>query len=156
METWGFLTEIGDRKNNEKAHWLQKSLHLVMMSIIAGHDRIDEAYQRLKLGDTADFAGKLSEAGVHFGRLTMIYDLSENDSFNRIGSIQSALTGAALGGTKSGATRRKQSRVPSPEALRVARQKLVDAGKPHREISAMLAKKYDCTTDHIRKILKRD
>jgi len=156
LQTWKLLQEIGDRENDEKDHWLQKSLHLVMGSIIAGHDRIDEAYKSLKLGDTADFAGKLSESGVYFGRLWMIYDLNEDGSFNRIGSIQSSITGAALGGTKSGVTRRKQSRVPTPEALRIARQKLVDAGKPQREISAMLAKKYDCTTDHIRKILKRD
>jgi hypothetical protein len=156
VQAWEIRNEIGEKKNNEKLHWVQHSLHLVLESIMHGHDRIDQAYQSLKIGDTADFSGKLSEAAVFFGRLTMIYDLSKDDSFNRIGSIQSALAGAALGGIKSGITRRRQSRVPTPEVLRVARQNLVDAGKPHREISAMLAKKYNCTTDHIRKILKRD
>lgn len=150
------IENIADIERMEKERWFEKSLHLVLASIIQGHDKIDLAYASLKRGNTAEFAGFLSEAGCFFGRLTMVSDLFDEGVYDRIGSIQSALTGAALGGEKSGVTRRKQSRVPTPEALRVARQKLIDAGKPQRDISAMLAKKYDCTTDHIRKVLKRD
>lgn len=136
--------------------WRVTSLVLIYEAIYWGHVKIDSAYVALLKGNRSEFAGYLSEAGVLFGKLLMIYDLLNRNVFEKIGSLQSALVGAAKGGKASGVTRRKQSRVPTPEKLREAHKKLAHAGKPLREISAMLAKKYDCTTDHIRKVLKRD
>lgn len=145
-----------DDPTNTKDRWFHASFGLVLAAIYEGHWKIEEAHILLKMGQSSEFADYLAQAGVKYGRLLMVLDLCRLGVFDRIGSIQSALAGAALGGAKSGATRRKHSRVPTGEALSIERQRLIDAGKPSREISAMLAKKYGCTTDHIRKLLKRD
>lgn len=139
-----------------KARWFETSLSFILAAIHRGHWKLQEAHMFLKQGNIPEYSDYLAQAGVSFGRLTMMMDLSEHYGFERLGSIQNALSGAALGGAKSGETRRKQSGVPIPKNLRIARQTLLDAGKPPREIAAMLAKKYSCTTDHIRKLLKRD
>ena len=141
---------------DHKSDWSITSVRAVLQYAHEGHKKIEDAYFLLTQEETSKYALCLAEASVSFGSLRYIWKLLELGIFHRVGSISSSIFGAASGGIKSGETRRKQSLIPTPENLRIARQKLVDAGKPPREISAMLAKKYACTTDHIRKVLKRD
>lgn len=136
--------------------WWAKSLLRVLESVLLGHEKIDLAFEALLAGNKAEFAGYLSEAGVYFGRLTMVSDLIEDGIYSRIGSIQSAIQGASVGGKRSGETRRNNSRLPIPSSLRAERDRLLAIGKPSREVSAMLASKYGCTSDYIRKHLKRE
>ena len=139
-----------------KTHWQHESLNLVLRAIDEGHKELEAAYSYLLSGNVRCYATCLVDAGVHLGRLATTHWMNEDGIYHRIGSIGNALHGASKGGIQSGVTRKQQSRIPTPGNLRVAHLKLVDSGKPQREIPAMLARKYDCTTDHIRKILKRD
>jgi len=138
------------------SRWSMVSYKLALDAIYVGHWSAECAYICLKKEDTAEYARHLTEAGVYFGRLTLIADLCQSNLYDQIGSIQSARAGATVGGQRSGETRRKQSRVPTSDDLRLERDRLVNQGKPVRDVSAILAKKYDCTTDHVRKLLKRD
>jgi len=139
-----------------KTQWEHESLNLVLRSIDEGHKELEAAYCYLLDGNVRWYATHIVFAGIHLGRLATTHWMSEDGIYQRIGSMGNALHGASKGGIQSGATRRQQSRIPTPGNMRVAHLKLVESGKPQREIPAMLAKKYDCTTDHIRKILKRD
>ena len=156
IETSSHLTALSDEGGREKSYWYVFPEMMVLQTTINAHDSIDRAYGFLKTRDIADFAIWLSSAGSYFGELKLMQYLLGEGVLDRIGSIKSALSGAESGGKKSGETRRKQSTVPTPDALKAARQLLIEAGKPPREIAAMLANKYRCTTDHIRKTLKRD
>ncbi len=151
------LEEIKTEEDvDHRWRWSMVSSRLAFDAIYDGHWRIELAHSQLKQKNLAEYALRLSEAGVYFGRLTMIADLCELDVYDQIGSVQSAIAGATIGGKRSGETRRKQSLVPTSSDLRLERERLVKQGKPSREVSAMLAKMYGCTTDHIRKLLKRE
>lgn len=154
-ETIGKI-KAGESADDHRKRWIFVSFKLALDAIYVGHWKIEEAYFSLKQNDTAGYARYLAEAGNYFGRLTLIADLCQMDVYDQIGSIQSAKAGAAIGGRKSGETRRKQSIVPTPKDLRLEKERLVNQGKPSRDVSAILAKKYNCTTDHIRKLLKRE
>jgi hypothetical protein len=151
------LDKIQPKESAEhRSRWIFVSYKLALDAIYVGHWKIEEAHICLKQEDTTEFARYLAEAGVYFGRLTLIADLCQLDVYDQIGSIQSAKAGASIGGRRSGETRRKQSKVPTPIALRLEKERMVNQGKPSRDVSAILAKKYNCTTDHIRKLLKRE
>lgn len=141
---------------DHKYLWYVSSMVLILTAIRDGHWKIEEAFRFLKKGMLPEFSDRLAQAGVYYGRLAMVADLCHTGVFDRFGSIGNSIAGASLGGEKSGITRRANSRVPTPEKLRLEQQRLIDANKPKREIGAILAKKYDCTTDHIRKLLKRE
>lgn len=64
--------------------------------------------------------------------------------------------GASRGGRKSAETRRDNGRLPEPQRLREKRSELIAGGAAEREVAGILAKIYHCTSDHIRKTLKRD
>ena len=102
------------------------------------------------------FVFEVCSASVWFGQMRAIYDLYQDDLFPRLGALATAINGATKGGLKSGVTRRQQSKLPSKNALLDEREKLIQMGKSSRYVCAMLAKKYSCTTDHVRKILKHD
>ena len=147
---------LSDFPSDSKAYWNHSSVSLVLETIEEGQDMLESAFSCLLEGDVRSFAKDFYCAGAEIGHLGFINAMCEVDYYRHLGSIGHGRYKATMAGIKSGAIRRQQSRVPTAENLKIARQKLVDAGKPPREISAMLAKKYDCTTDHIRKVLKRD
>lgn len=64
--------------------------------------------------------------------------------------------GARKGGYESAKTRRAQSKVPKLIELEKERQKLIDTGMASRNTAAWLARKYGCTSSHIRELLKRN
>jgi hypothetical protein len=64
--------------------------------------------------------------------------------------------GARNGGKKSAATRRKQARVPPAEVLRSDRERLLSQGVAERNITGLLAKKYNVTAGAIRLGFKRN
>lgn len=139
-----------------KQRWQAVMVYSVLRCCHEGHIKIDESWRALLADKYVEFVTKIAEASVSFGQMKLIFDLYRADVFPRIGSILSSLHGASLGGFRSAHTRRKQSQVPAANVLRVERDNLIEMGKPQRAINAMLAKKYSCTSDHVRKILKRD
>lgn len=64
--------------------------------------------------------------------------------------------GAISGGINSGKARRQKSIIPTPDVLRTRRSELLASGKSERDVASILAKRYGCSPDHIRKTLKRD
>lgn len=64
--------------------------------------------------------------------------------------------GAAIGGRRSGESRRENSPVPDPHRLREERDRLLAAGRSPREIAGIIGQRYNRTPDHIRKMLKRE
>ena len=142
--------------HSSKAYWNHGAKGMALGAIATGQENLEKAFSCLLEGDVAGYSDQLFFAGAEVGRLALIHQMCEENVYRHLYLIGDGRQRAAGAGIKSGAIRRKQSRVPTPANLKIARQKLLDAGKPPREISAMLAKKYDCTTDHIRKVLKRD
>lgn len=143
-----------DCERNERWEWV--SLAHILEDISGAQKCLEEAFNALIDGDMPEYFWAVIGAGSKLGKLAYIINLIEANIYLRIGSLESSFLGASKGGIRSGQTRRNQSRVPTPESLRTERLKLVSAGKPAREISSMLASKYHCTTDHIRKLLKSD
>lgn len=139
-----------------KDRWQLVTLLATLSAIAKGHQEIEVSFDHLKCGEFQKLSAAIAGVGVQFGRLLMIKELCDAGVFDRFGSVQSSLAGARKGGTRSGEARRSQSSVPTPDDLRLQRQQLISIGKPARSVSSMLAKKYGCTTDHIRKQLKRD
>ena len=141
---------------DEKANTYISAKAKIFNTILEGHKKIEDAHIALKFGNVSKFSFHLAEAGVFFGVLTLFYELINANSFELIGAAKMRISGASKGGFNSGKARRIHSLIPSSEKLRSERQRLTEANKPVRQIAAILAKKYNCTTDHIRKLLKRD
>ena len=142
--------------NYKKDLWFEKSRGNFLAQIILGHQKIDEAYLALKNGERPEFAENLAMATVCLGRLSTILELFDEGVYDRIGSIQSALEGASKGGKKSGETRRTTAKLPTPDALRAERDRLIAEGRQPRVIAGILAQTYRCTSDHVRTHLKRE
>lgn len=141
---------------NDKERWKLVQVNVTLALSVSAHKKLDDAWAALQAGDRVTFVDEIVGSGVSFGQMKMVYELYQSDVFPRIGSIFSAISGASIGGKKSGFTRRTQSRLPNAVALREERAELIRLGKPSRDVCAMLARRYSCTSDHIRKILKRD
>lgn len=148
-------TQTGNLRD-EKENTFINAKGNIFNTILNGHIKLEDAHRSLKIGNIPKFSFHLAQAGYFFGRLALFAELTNSNSFEMIGSAKMAIAGAAKGGFNSGKARKLNSRIPTSEMLRSEQQRLIEANKPIREISAILAKKYSCTTDHIRKLLKRD
>ncbi|VTU28404.1 hypothetical protein [Variovorax sp. PBL-E5] len=71
-------------------------------------------------------------------------------------TYEKMIRSARVGGLASAVKRRASSKVPAPERLRQERQKLVEEGKGSRDVASILAKRYGCSADHIRKQLRKE
>jgi hypothetical protein len=139
----------------EKTPTLEMEME-VLKIIFNAQISIDKAFDKLKKRDVAEAAFLLASGSAWVGQLMVYEDLYDRDVLFSLDAISRAKEGAQRGGLASAKTRRDQAKLPQPAILKKERDELIEKGKPHREIASMLAKKYLCTPDHIRKTLKRD
>lgn len=128
----------------------------VLQCIFETQQSIESAFHRLKKGKIADAASFLASACAWLGQLMVLEELYDTGVLFSFDAINRSKEGAQKGGLASAKTRRSQAKIPQPSILRRERDDLISKGKPTREVAAMLARKYGCTPDHIRKTLKRD
>lgn len=140
---------------NFKIKWGHEVHIFMLMAEIEGEERLQQAETEAALGNLDASNLKICEASVYFGRLTMLLDLQERGVLHDIGMIDSAFHAGQRGGIRSGEARRSQKLVPSPAALAKEKVALLESGRSPRDIAAVLAKRYGCTCDHIRKELKK-
>lgn len=70
-------------------------------------------------------------------------------------SLERMRLGASQGGKASAQARRAASSVPAPKDLRDLRDDLIRNGRDQRDIAGILASRFGCTADNIRKTLKK-
>lgn len=143
-------------KHQENINPTSKMEKEVLGILFAAQISLDKAFEKLRVRDVVEATFLMSSGSAWLGQLMVYEDLYHRDILFSLDAISRAKEGAQKGGLASAQTRRDQAKLPQSSILRRERDALVERGKPHREIAAMLAKKYLCTPDHIRKTLKRD
>ena len=128
----------------------------VLKVLFSAQSDIHKAFEKLRKRDFTEAAFLMASGSAWVGQLMVYEDLYDRDILFSLRAVSRAREGAQKGGIASAQTRRNQAKIPEPSILRRERDELIEKGKPQREIAAMLAKKYLCTPDHIRKTLKRD
>lgn len=99
------------------------------------------------------YGWELIQACTEAGRVHELCDLSDGGVVDVILAKLQSVDGAAKGGLNSAKTRRAVSMVPGRMDLQKQKGELRARGVSEREVASLLARKYSCTPDYIRKIL---